>query len=802
MKVSERWLHELVDISCSREELISRLTMAGLEVDGVEPVAGDFSGVVVALVVSVAPHPSADKLKICQVEGHPAGVLQVVCGAANVRPGLKVPFAIVGSTLPPRQPGEQSLMITRANLRGVDSNGMLCSAMELGIPSMRDGLWELPSDAPVGQDLRKWLDLDDCVIEVDLTPNRGDCLSLRGLAREVAALTGTLARRSVIHPVKAAHSDEVTVAIDAPRYCPRYVGRLIRSVNNQVSTPFWLQEKLRRSGVRCINPVVDITNYVMLEFGQPMHAFDFNKLNGKVNIRLSRAGERITLLDGQDIELSEGTLLIADDEAPLAMAGIMGGESSSVSGETRDVFLESAFFTPSLIAGKARKYGLHTDSSYRFERGVDFTIQEQAIERATELLCQITGGTPGPVTVRESRSDLPELPVIHLDIERIKRDLGIEPGIDIIKGYLSQLGFSIEPGSDGHLVLTPPPWRYDLRLEVDVLEEVARLYGYNRLPTCLPKGLVQLEAAPENQLQPFRLKERLASMGYREVVTYSFVDPAIQALLPAENGHSAIPVLNPISSEMSVMRTSLVPGLLTTAIHNINRQQPRVRIFETGLVFGVEQGQRQQREKLGILALGAKYPESWFIKQSQLIDFYDIKGDIESLLSLLGNVGDFNYQRLEYSCLHPGQSVSISCNGARLGWLGCLHPTLQAQLGLTGSVFLAELDINALKRCSVPSFSEISRYPEIRRDLALVVDRDLAVSELLEMAKSAGGTYLTNLKVFDVYSGEGIDTKRKSVGLGLTFQAKSRTLTESEITECVDRVVDSLSKRFAAELRS
>ena len=799
MKVSEKWLREWVKTDISTEEMIARFTMAGLEVDSVTPVAGKVSNVVVGEIVSIAPHPDADKLRVCQVAGHAAGILQVVCGAANARQGLKIPFALVGAVLPPKEEGGTALEIKQAKLRGVESNGMLCSARELGMDMPADGLLELPADAPVGKPIQDYLGLDDRILELNVTPNRGDCLSVQGLARELSVLSNTPISSPGLTPVPAIIQDKKRVILEATAHCPRYAGRVIRGINNRVTSPLWLQERLRRSGIRAINPVVDITNYVLLELGQPMHAFDFNKLHGDIKVKTSTGAEHISLLDGQDITLKPGTLVIADDSGPLALAGIMGGQSSSVSPETVDILLESAYFSPLAQAGKAREYGLHTDSSHRFERGVDFTIQEKAIERATSLILATCGGKPGPVVIEQAVDQLPALVPIKLRLGRVKQYLGLEMDVEAISRILVNIGLQPIEKNQDYICVMLASWRFDVRIEADLLEELARIYGYNKLPIKPVTTTIQLKPSPETKASLDSLKTRMCSLGYQEVVTYSFVDPQVQGQFSHGLAGVAIPVQNPISSELGMMRTSLIPGLLTAALHNINRQQDRVRIFETGLRFGQEGERRIQTKHLGMLLYGAREPESWLRKSTQLVDFYDIKGDVESLFPDASSLG---FRDEAVAGLHPGQRAGVWYRGQYAGFLGALHPRVQQKLGFDRQVFLAHVDLELLLTASRPKFEEISRFPEVRRDLAFLVGRSVPVSELCISVKSVLDSYLINLKVFDVYSGEGVDPQRKSVALGLTFQAKSRTLTDSEINGYVDRVIQALKTTYQAELRS
>jgi phenylalanyl-tRNA synthetase beta chain len=801
MKVSEQWLREWVNPSMTIEDVAARLTMAGLEVESISPVAGFFSGVVVGEVLSFVPHPDADKLRVCQVAGHPDGIKQVVCGASNVRSGLKIPFALTGACLPAKEGNSEPMMIQSAKLRGVESSGMLCSARELGLESVQDGLLELPADAPVGTDVRDYLQLDDTVLEINVTPNRGDCLSVRGLAREIAVLSGAAMTAPAIRDIPATIKDTFPVELQTGAACPRYVGRVLRNVDNSRASPLWLQEKLRRSGIRAINPVVDVTNYVMLESGQPMHAFDLGKLKQKIQVRLSRAGESLKLLNEQTIALEEGTLLIADEQQPLAMAGVMGGMESAVFAGARSIFLESAFFEPLALAGKARRYGLHTDSSFRFERGVDSASQCRAIERATALLLEIVGGEAGPVTLKEDAAHLPEATGITLRLSRVEQYLGLGLSVSHIRNMLEKLGMSIREAGTDYLVVQAPSWRFDIRIEVDLLEEIARIHGYNNLPTRHFHIPLDLKPAAESLLPLDAVKSRLQTLGYREVITYSFVDPALQAVLDVGADRNAwVEVQNPISAEMGVMRNSLLPGLVATARYNLNHQQNRVRIFEAGLVYGKGQTAYRQTPVLGLLSCGQRNPVNWFNKELQLFDFYDIKGEVESLFSWGAN-NPPEFVAIENPVLHPGQSAGITLDGKAIGWMGALHPALLGLAGLEQPVYIAQLALDSITTAKVPVFEEVSRFPAVRRDLAFLVGRELPVQDMIQKARAVADSYLINLKVFDVYSGERIDPKRKSVALGLTFQAKSRTLTDSEIDANVNQVINAMRSCFGAELR-
>lgn len=790
MKFNELWLREWVRETPETEALSAQLTMAGLEVDSIVPVAGAFTGVVVGEIVAIAPHPDADKLRVCQVSNG-AETVQVVCGAANARQGLRVPFAQLGALLP------NDFSIKKAKLRGVESLGMLCAAAELGLAEQSDGLLELPADAPVGTDIRTYLQLDDNEFEIGLTPNRADCLSLAGLAREVATLNRAALNAVANDPVAAAINETFPVSIDAAAECPHYAGRVIRNVDLSHPAPQWLTERLRRCGVRSIDPVVDVTNYVMLELGQPMHAFDLDKLQGGIHVRFANAGETLQTLDKQELKLRPDTLVIADQYKALALAGIMGGQESAVSATTRHIFLESAFFAPSLLAGRARSYGLHTESSHRFERGVDYQLQARAIERATRLILDIAGGQAGPV-VEVVTDQLPQPTHIHLRRFAIARLLGVEIADAEVEAILRALGLRVEAAGDGWDAQVPS-WRFDLAIEVDLIEELARVYGYNRLPVRSIASDLPLPTKPERQLGAAAVRRSLVARGYQEVITYSFVDPKIQALLAPEQ--PVVELRNPISADMSVMRTTLWAGLLQTLQYNVNRQQARVRLFETGLSFTpASEGLPIQQKMLALAVTGSRHPESWAAK-GEPVDFYDVKGDVEALLDL-ARVVDVSFVASSHPALHPGQCAVIRKGDTPIGWIGALHPEIQAKLGLVQPAYLVELQWLAINAGELPRFAELSKFPEVRRDLAVLVDRDLPAANLLAAVKESAGDALRDLRLFDVYQGKGIDPQRKSLAFGLTFQHSSRTLTEEEINATVESVVNVLKTRFAAELRN
>lgn len=791
MKFSEQWLREWVNPAVDRETLSAQLTMAGLEVDAVEAVAEVFSGVVVGEVLQVEAHPDADKLRVCQVDVAGEAPLTIVCGAANVRPGMRAPTAIIGAILP------GNFKIKKSKLRGVESFGMLCSANELGLAESSSGLMELPGDAPVGADLRDYMQLDDVTFELGLTPNRGDCLSIVGVAREVGVINRCDVQGATAEPAAVTCDDTFAVNVEATADCPRYVGRVIRGINPRAATPMWMVERLRRSGIRSLSAAVDITNYVMLELGQPMHAFDLAKLTDGITVRRARSGEALQLLNGNSVELDGETLVIADAAGPLAMAGVMGGEASAVGDDTIDLFLESAFFSPEIVAGRARRYGLHTDSSHRFERGVSSALQADAMERATALFLQIAGGSAGPLVEVATPAHLPQRNAITLRAARLQRVLGMTIPAAEVTDILNRLGLGAQEQADGWQVAAPA-YRFDLAIEEDLIEEVARIYGYDRLPSVSPVGALQMGEVPEGGLPLERLRTLLVGYGYQEAITYSFVSPEMQQVLDPDVVPLAL--ANPISAEMAVMRTTLWAGLLQALAYNVNRQQERVRLFETGLRFVPEgAGLRQERAVAG-LVYGPVMPEQWG-ESVRKADFFDAKGDVEAVLVLAGDSEKVEFAAASHPALHPGQSAQIRQNGEEIGWIGALHPSVAEKLGVPSGVYLFELSLSALEQGRVPRFHELSKFPAIRRDIAVVVEQSLPISHILECIRLAAPDELQELKLFDLYMGKGIDSGRKSVALGLTLQANSRTLTDSEVDAAITRILTALRTEFGATLR-
>lgn len=791
MKFSEQWLRGWVSPQVSRDELVARLSMAGLEVDSVTPAAGVFSGVIVGEVLSTEQHPDADKLRVCQVSSG-SETFQVVCGAPNVRPGLKIPFAMIGAELP------GDFKIKKAKLRGVESNGMLCSQSELQVGEGNDGLMELPADAPVGEDFRVYLELDDASIEVDLTPNRGDCLSLTGLAREVGALYAIPVAVPAVAAVPVTHDEVRPVDVLATSACPRYLGRVIRNVDLSRPTPLWMVERLRRSDIRSIDAVVDITNYVMIELGQPLHAFDLAEINGGIRVRMAEEGEKLVLLDGQEVSLRADTLVIADHQRALAIAGVMGGEHSGVSSTTRDVFLESAFFDQIAVAGKARSYGLHTDASHRYERGVDWQLARKAMERATGLLLEITGGEAGPVIEAVSEKDLPSIAPVTLRAERIEQMLGLKMDPVEIEGLLTGLGLTVSAEAAGQWRVEVPSHRFDISLEVDLIEELARLYGYNRLPVRYPQARLAPQAKAEARSDLPELRRLLVARGYQEAITYSFIDPKQFELFSP--GAEPLLLANPISNDMAAMRASLWPGLVKSLQHNLNRQQDRVRLFESGLRFvGQLDGLKQEPMLAGVVC-GSRLPEGW-AQGRDVIDFFDVKADVEAVLGFAGALDTFKFVPGKHPALHPGQTARIERDGREVGFVGAIHPELSKTLGLDRPVFVFELILAEVALGKMPKFQELSRFPEVRRDLALLADEGVAATAVLDVIRENAGEWLTDLRLFDVYQGKGIDPHRKSLAVGLTWQHPSRTLNDDEVNAATHKILTSLEERLNATLR-
>jgi phenylalanyl-tRNA synthetase beta chain len=782
MKCSVAWLQEWVKNPFDVKTIAEQLTMAGLEIEAIEPVAADFNQVVIGEVLEVERHPNAEKLNVCKVNMGATEPLQIVCGAPNVKVGMKAPVALIGAHI-----GE--IEIKQAKLRGVESFGMLCSAQELGLAETSNGLLELPQNAPIGQNIREYLKLDDSMFEINITPNRGDCLSIQGVAREIAVLTQSNLTPPEINTAEKTISDVFKVELINSNACPHYVGRIIRNINPQATTPLWMQEKLRRSGLRTLHPVVDITNYVLFELGQPMHAFDLEKLSGGIRVRNATKGEKINLLNGQVIELDDKTLVIADHQQAQALAGVMGGADSAVSNDTKNIFLESAFFLPSLFAGTARRYGLQSDSSQRFERGVDPSLQIKAIERATALIIEICGGEVAPLIQAIEPEHLPERPTLYLRRERLKRLLGVDIPNTEVSDILKRLEMEIQIKTTGWQVV-PPPFRFDIHVEADLIEEAARIYGYERINGEIAKSPLQIKNQ-HHSLQQLQMK--LVQQGYQEAITYSFVDPSLEKLLHPESNPLAL--ANPISSDLAVMRTSLWAGLLMALKHNVNRQQSDVKLFETGLRF--ENGEKlEQIPTLAGIAIGRALPEQWGDTKNRAIDFFDVKGELESLIS------NVTFIKGTHSALHSGQSAILMRGKEKIGVMGALHPKIAQALDLTGHIYLFELNLNTLLNKSPPIFAPLSKFPSLRRDVAVVVSQEVAAADILAIVRQNAGEWLVDLGLFDVYQGKGVPEGKKSLAMGLTFQAFSRNLTDADIDAALAQVLVALEQDAQAVLRT
>ncbi len=780
MQFPESWLRSLVNPAFDTTQLAHALTMAGLEVEALAPAAPPFSNVVVAEILSAEKHPDADRLRVCQVDVGEAAPVTIVCGAPNAAAGLKVPCARPGAKLP-------GIEIKVAKVRGVESFGMLCSTKELGLEGAADGLMVLPADAPVGEDFRSWLNLDDTLITLKLTPNRADCLSLQGLAREVGAITGAEVRLPQIVEVVSSIQDAVPLQVTASEACPRYLARVVRGIDAQAATPRWMAQRLERSGIRPLLAPVDITNYVLLELGQPMHAFALSRLNGGIEVRLARPGEKLELLDGQVVELAPDMLVIADAGGPVALAGIMGGKPTSVERVTVDVMLEAAFFAPAAIAGRARRLGLSTDSSHRFERGVDFGATRQAMERATQLLLDICGGQAGPIT--EAIAELPRREPITLRLPRLTRVAGIELDADQVARDLAAIGAGVER-QDDRLLVTPPSFRFDLAIEEDLIEEAVRLFGYDNIPAQPPAAPSRMLPQDETVLADDTLRQRMVDLDYQEVITYSFVDPAWETALDA----NARPLLlaNPIASQLSAMRTTLWGGLIETLRHNLNRQQARVRIFELGRVYV---SLAEQPMRLGGLVYGDALPEQWGAP-SRRVDFFDLKGDLERLF---GHALDARSGA--HPALHPGQCAELWADGRSIGWIGSLHPRLVQAFDLPAAPVLFELDSLALARRSLPRHAALSRFPQMQRDLAFVLDVHTPAGELLAALREAAADRVRSIEVFDDYRGKGVAENQKSLAIRVVMQDTERTLTDQEVDDAVQKLVDAALRQCNAPLR-
>jgi phenylalanyl-tRNA synthetase beta chain len=791
VRVSVDWLKDWIDVGVEPRELAHRLTMAGLEVEAIEAAAPPLEGVVVGEVAACSRHPNADTLSVCMVTtGGPP--VQIVCGASNVRAGMKVAVATIGSRLP------GGVEIRAARLRGVDSNGMLCSGRELGLSDESEGILELPAALEIGMPLTQALRLDDTIFTINVTPNRGDCMSVLGIAREVAAITQT-ELREIAPPEPAEHADAaVPVALTSGAGCERFVSRVIRGVRADTVSPAWLQERLRRAGLRPINAIVDVTNYVMLDLGQPLHAYDRAEIDSGIVVRRAQAGESLVLLDGRTIAMDEDVLVIADHSKVLGLAGVMGGEHSGIGPATRDVLLEVAYFDPAVIAGRGRRYGLVTDASQRFERGVDPAGQERALQRATQLLLELAGGTAGPLNVVEAVPRPPVRPPVPFRPERATRVIGALIESASMQRILCSLGMHVDARETTWQV-APPSWRFDIAIEEDLIEEVARIHGFENVPETPLAILSTMRPATEHSVPIDRLKDTLANRGYFEAVTYSFVDPDVQKLFDPD-GANPLVLANPISADLAVMRTSLWPGLVRAAVENQRRQQSRVRLFEFATKFVAHEGRLAEVECIGGIATGPALPEQWG-ETARPVDFFDVRADLEAMLIGTRALDEFRWVPAAHPALHPGQTARLLLGDAPIGWLGRLHPEVEKALDLTYSGVVFEIETASACASTVPEYREVSRFPGARRDVAVVVAADIAVARLVEQARQSAGPLATGVEVFDIYPGPGIPNGLRSVAIGLNLQDVSRTLTDDDADAVVAQVVADLKREFNATIR-
>lgn len=796
MKFSEAWLREWVNPPVNAKQLADKLTMAGLEAEGVFPVASNFTGVVVGEILNAQQHPNADRLRVCEVTIGGSEVLSIVCGAANARAGIKVATAIVGAVLSP------TVTIKKTKLRGAESQGMLCSASELGLTETSSGIIELPLDAPLGMDLRQYLQCDDQAIELSVTPNRGDCLSLRGIAREVGAIYELPVNEPKILPIAEVSHVKATVEVKADKDCPVYVGRVIEGIRSNVQSPLWLQEKLRRAGMRSISAVVDVTNYVMFELGQPMHAFDWKTLHGPIVVRRAIAGETCVLIDDTQANLDADTLVIADQKRVLALAGVMGGAYSSVTDKTTDIFLEIAHFNPIIVNGRARHYGVSSEGARRFERGVDPQLPRLAMERATRLLLDIVGGKPGPITEVNHRAT--QANVITLRRDRIQKILGQPLSDADVTHILKRLGFDVTTAPNGWQV-TAPSFRFDVTIETDLIEELARLKGYDQISSKFLDALLTSNLPDETEVGASRLSDVLIQRGYQEAITYSFVEPKLQALIDPES--SPLTLANPISEDLSVMRTHCWPGLLQALQYNQHRQQPDIRLFEVGTCFYQcpESGGLQQLKVISGVATGDGYGQHW--QGNGSIDFYRVKADVEAMLMQVdaqsGTLSSrFDFVAHEHAALHPGQSMAVMMGDQVIGWCGRLHPQIEQKLDLSQPVFMFELTLSLLGHAVLPKFKPFSKFPSIRRDIAVVVPEQLPAGSLKNVLQEALKEVLQEIKLFDKYQGDGVETGCKSIAIGVILQHHERTLTDDEVDQMLTRAIAALHKTCGARLRA
>jgi len=792
MKFSERWLRQWVDPKADIQTIAEGLTMVGLEIESLTTIGNNLDGVLIGKILTAEQHPNADRLRVCSVSvGDDNSPLTIVCGAANARAGIKVAVAMIGAVLP------GDFKIKPAKIRGVESSGMLCSTSEIGLVETSEGIMELPEDAVVGNAFNEYIQLPDNILDLKITPNRGDCLSILGIAREVSIINKIPLKKIDEQVVTPTITDVFPVKVLTPADCPRYIGRIIRGINPQAVTPLWLQERLRRGGIRSIHPVVDITNYVMLELGQPLHAFDLATLSQEIVVRPSKPDEQVALLDGQTFTFQEPVLVIADAEKILALAGVMGAASSAVTNATTDLFIESAFFNPSAVRTTLRNLSVQSDSAHRFERGVDPELAIRAMQRVTALLLEIVGGQAGPIIAVSSDDQINKPKTILLRRGRIERLLGVELDDVTVSDILQRLGMQLQPHPDGWEVI-PPSFRFDMAIEVDLIEELVRVYGYDNIPSHSLQTNLTMLPAPERKLTQSQLRQYCVAKGYSEAINYSFIDPELAKRINPE--YAALPLRNPISAELAVMRTSLWPGLLQGALYNLNRQQTRVRLFEIGVCFIDNKFQLLQQAKIAGIALGSVSPEQWGVVNRD-VDFFDVKGDLQGLMALTGAPESFVFVATTHPALHPGRCAEVVRDGKNIGFIGELHPNLQQELGFQMPVYLFELELEAIVEAVIPVYASPSKYPSVRRDLAFIVNEQVVFQEIQRKIESCAGEALKNVQLFDIYQGMGIPSGLKSIALSLTFQLASRTLIDDEIDQSIGKVINVLKQDFQAVLR-
>ena len=788
MKISEKWLREWVNPAVSTDELVEQLTMLGLEVDEVLPVAGEFTQVVVAEIVALEKHPDADKLNVCQVDAGNGENLQIVCGAPNARVGLKAPLAMIGAVLP------GNFKIKKSKLRGLESNGMLCSNVELGLSEDHSGLLELPQTAPVGEDIREYFQLDDTIIDIDLTPNRADCFCVKGIAIDVACLNNVKMKSVEVKSIEATHDETISVNLEAEQQCPRYLCRVINNIDNTKQTPIWMQEKLRRSGIRAIHPVVDVTNYVMLELGQPMHGFDKATLKGSINVKMAKKNETITLLDGKEIKLDESFLMIADETHHHAIAGVMGGENSGVTEDSINIVLESAYFDPATIMGKSRDIGVHTESALRFERGVDSQLQSQAMHRATQLIVEICGGEVGPITEAVNEQYLPKQQKISLSKNKLFRVLGFEVPKQQVTEILKGLTMQVEVVDDTWQILAPSS-RFDIAIEEDLIEEIVRLVGYDKMPSENLSGQSVIMKLPEEQISQDKIKHQMCNLGYLETINYSFVS---EKLLNEFNmNNDSIALKNPLTEEFAIMRTSLLPGMMQTIKYNLRRQNDNIKMFETGNVFH-KTSAISENDKIIAICTGKRNIEHWGMGKETL-DFFDCKGDLETILESCKS--QYLFTQSSHDFLHPGRQADVELDGEIIGWIGQVHPETCRRIGLKKEVYAFELFMKNIQKTTLPVYEDISKYPSVRRDLAMVVNDHISYQQISQLISNELGDLLIDTIVFDEYKGESIGEGKRSLAVGLVLQQKNATFEDKDVDKLMSKVVSSISEKLSIEIR-